>query len=101
MLLTLVKATVVVGLIVAAAWYLVPDCCGISCGAAAASCFPLDHCVVSGDRLVDLLGGLSLALGAFIAGLVMSESEYSHQALAEVLPFRDSFNSLFSSRLAS
>jgi Kef-type K+ transport system membrane component KefB len=41
------------------------------------------------------LGGLSLALGAFIAGLVMSESEYSHQALAEVLPFRDSFNSLF------
>ena len=41
------------------------------------------------------LGGLSLALGAFIAGLVIAESEYSHQALAEVLPFRDSFNSLF------
>ena len=41
------------------------------------------------------LGGLSLALGAFIAGLVISESEYSHQAIAEVLPFRDSFTSLF------
>ncbi|MDA0738834.1 MAG: cation:proton antiporter [Nitrospirae bacterium] len=41
------------------------------------------------------LAGLSLALGAFIAGLLISESEYSHQALAEVLPFRDSFNSLF------
>ena len=41
------------------------------------------------------LGGISLALGAFIAGLVISESEYSHQAMAEVLPFRDSFNSLF------
>ncbi len=39
--------------------------------------------------------GLSLALGAFIAGLVISESEYSHQALAEVLPFREVFNSLF------
>ena len=39
------------------------------------------------------LTGLSLALGAFIAGLVISESEYSHQAMAEVLPFRDSFNS--------
>ena len=39
--------------------------------------------------------GLSIALGAFIAGLIISESEYSHQALAEVLPFRDSFNSLF------
>ena len=39
--------------------------------------------------------GLSLALGAFIAGLVISESEYSHQALADIMPFRDSFNSLF------
>ena len=36
-----------------------------------------------------------MALGAFIAGLLISESEYSHQALAEVLPFRNSFNSLF------
>ena len=41
------------------------------------------------------LAGLSLALGAFIAGLVVSESEYSHQAMAEVLPFRHGFNSLF------
>jgi CPA2 family monovalent cation:H+ antiporter-2 len=41
------------------------------------------------------LAGLSLAIGAFIAGLIISESEYSHQATAEVLPFRDSFNSLF------
>lgn len=39
--------------------------------------------------------GLSLALGAFIAGIVISESEYSHQALGEVLPFREIFNSLF------
>jgi len=39
--------------------------------------------------------GLSLALGAFLAGLVISESEYGHQALADMLPFRDSLNSLF------
>jgi len=39
--------------------------------------------------------GLSLALGAFIAGLVLSESEYSHQIVADVLPFHDVFNSLF------
>jgi monovalent cation:H+ antiporter-2, CPA2 family len=39
--------------------------------------------------------GLSLALGAFIAGLVLSESEYSHQIVADILPFRDVFNSLF------
>ena len=39
--------------------------------------------------------GLSLALGAFIAGLVISESPYSHQALGEMLPLREVFNSLF------
>jgi CPA2 family monovalent cation:H+ antiporter-2 len=39
--------------------------------------------------------GLSLAIGAFIAGLVISESVYSHQILAEVLPFRDTFNAIF------
>ena len=39
--------------------------------------------------------GLSLALGAFIAGMVLSESEYSHQIVADILPFRDVFNSVF------
>jgi CPA2 family monovalent cation:H+ antiporter-2 len=39
--------------------------------------------------------GLSLALGAFLAGLGLSDSEYAHQTLAEVLPFRDTLSSLF------
>lgn len=39
--------------------------------------------------------GFSLALGAFLAGLIISESHYSHQVIAEVLPLRDVFNSLF------
>ena len=39
--------------------------------------------------------GLSLALGAFIAGLIVSESELSHQAAGEVTPFRDLFAVLF------
>lgn len=39
--------------------------------------------------------GLSLALGAFLAGLIISESEYSHQALSNILPFRDVFTSFF------
>ena len=39
--------------------------------------------------------GLSLALGAFIAGLIISESEYSHQATGNVLPFREIFTSFF------
>jgi monovalent cation:H+ antiporter-2, CPA2 family len=39
--------------------------------------------------------GLSLALGAFLAGLIISESEYGHQALDHILPFRDVFTSFF------
>jgi CPA2 family monovalent cation:H+ antiporter-2 len=39
--------------------------------------------------------GFSLALGAFLAGLIISESEYSHQVVVEILPLRDVFNSIF------
>lgn len=39
--------------------------------------------------------GLGLALGAFVAGLLIAESELSHQAVAEVVPFRDLFAVLF------
>jgi monovalent cation:H+ antiporter-2, CPA2 family len=39
--------------------------------------------------------GLSFALGAFIAGLILSESDFSHQVVAEILPLRDAFNSIF------
>jgi CPA2 family monovalent cation:H+ antiporter-2 len=41
------------------------------------------------------LFGLSMALGAFVAGLVVSESEYAHQALSDVSPLRDLFGMLF------
>ena len=39
--------------------------------------------------------GLSLSLGAFLAGLIISESEYSHEAFGTILPFRDVFTSFF------
>ena len=39
--------------------------------------------------------GVSLALGAFMAGLVINESEYAHQALSDVIPLRDIFGMLF------
>ncbi|MEJ2055429.1 MAG: cation:proton antiporter, partial [Calditrichaceae bacterium] len=39
--------------------------------------------------------GLSLALGAFLAGLIISESEYSHHALGNIHPFRDVFTTFF------
>jgi CPA2 family monovalent cation:H+ antiporter-2 len=39
--------------------------------------------------------GLSLALGAFLAGLIISESDYSHQAFGNIIPLRDIFMSFF------
>ncbi len=39
--------------------------------------------------------GFSLSIGAFLAGLIISESEYGHEALSNVLPFRDIFTSFF------
>ncbi len=39
--------------------------------------------------------GFSLSIGAFLAGLIISESEYGHEALSNVLPFRDVFTSFF------
>ena len=41
------------------------------------------------------MAGLSLALGAFLAGLIISDSEYALQALGNVIPFRDMFMSIF------
>lgn len=39
--------------------------------------------------------GLSLALGAFLAGLAISESDYSHHAFGNIIPFRDIFTAFF------
>lgn len=41
------------------------------------------------------LFGLSFAFGSFVAGMVLGESEFSHQALGEIIPLRDVFGLLF------
>lgn len=41
------------------------------------------------------LFGLSFAFGSFVAGMVLSESEFSHEALGEIVPLRDVFGLLF------
>ena len=48
-----------------------------------------------GTAWLTSLVGVSLALGAFLAGLVVSESHYSERALSEILPFRTVFNAVF------
>ncbi len=48
-----------------------------------------------GTAFVSTLFGVSLALGAFVAGLAVGESDLSHQVLAEIVPLRDVLAGLF------
>ncbi|MBX9725572.1 MAG: cation:proton antiporter, partial [Candidatus Obscuribacterales bacterium] len=48
-----------------------------------------------GVALLSEKAGLSIALGAFLAGIMMSESTYAHQALHDVSPLKDVFSTIF------
>lgn len=82
--------------IVAAAWFILPRLLKAMTGLRSPELFILTIVLVClGMSWVTSHFGMSLALGAFIAGMVIADSEYAHQATAEILPFRDVFNSLF------
>src|SRR5256884_1735614 len=51
--------------------------------------------VALGAAALTQAAGLSLALGAFLAGLLINESDYAHGTLARLLPLRDAFVALF------
>ncbi|OGD12537.1 MAG: hypothetical protein A2W20_07355 [Candidatus Aminicenantes bacterium RBG_16_66_30] len=51
--------------------------------------------IVLGMALLTSSLGLSLALGAFLAGVILAESDYSHQVVSDIVPFKNVFNSLF------
>ncbi|MEA2512242.1 MAG: monovalent cation:H+ antiporter-2, family [Thermomicrobiales bacterium] len=51
--------------------------------------------IALGTALAAHEAGLSFALGAFLAGIVVSESEFDSQVLAEIIPLRDLFATLF------
>lgn len=48
-----------------------------------------------GTAWLTSLAGLSLALGAFLGGMVVADTEYSHRAAGDILPLRDAFVSIF------
>jgi monovalent cation:H+ antiporter-2, CPA2 family len=96
LILTLLQALVVVVAVVFFARRLVPPLLASVVRSRSRELFLTFLLVVClGTAYLTSLAGLSLALGAFLAGLAVSESEYSHQALAEAIPFRDAFGSLF------
>jgi CPA2 family monovalent cation:H+ antiporter-2 len=51
--------------------------------------------IALGTASIAQAAGLSLALGAFLGGLIISQSDYAHDALARLLPVRDTFVALF------
>ena len=58
--------------------------------------FPLAILLASvGTAWISTQLGVPMALGAFLGGLMLSESEFSHQAYAEIRPLRDILSSLF------
>jgi CPA2 family monovalent cation:H+ antiporter-2 len=83
-------------LLVLAAWFLLPKFLKQVVHLRSPEAFLLTVVLLClGMSWVTSTFGLSLALGAFIAGMVLADGDYSHQVTSEVLPFRDVFNSLF------
>jgi CPA2 family monovalent cation:H+ antiporter-2 len=95
-LLILLKAVAVVVVAHYGARYLVPWILRQVVNARSRELFILTVIFIGfGTAWLTAEAGLSLALGAFIAGLAISESEYSQQVLGDIIPFRDAFMSLF------
>jgi monovalent cation:H+ antiporter-2, CPA2 family len=93
---TISVAVITVTIILAAAWFVAPRVIAATIASRSRDIFILSVIViVLGIAYLTSRAGLSTALGAFIAGIVISESEYSHQVLADAMPFRETFNSLF------
>ncbi|MBW2617928.1 MAG: cation:proton antiporter [Deltaproteobacteria bacterium] len=92
----LVKGLAAMAILFAGARWLVPA--GLNLLAATRSREVFIIAVVSiclGAALLTWWAGLSIALGAFIAGLILADSPYGHQAVGSIMPLRDLFTSLF------
>ncbi|MEX0810579.1 MAG: cation:proton antiporter [Chitinophagales bacterium] len=91
-----VKVIVVIAIVVLMARYVVPKTLEMVVKTRSQELFILTIIVLCfATAWLTSVAGLSLALGAFFAGLVISESDYSHQATANILPFREIFISFF------
>jgi monovalent cation:H+ antiporter-2, CPA2 family len=92
----IVKAVVVVAAVLVSARLVIPPLLHQVVRTRSHELFVLSIVVICfGTAWLTSLAGLSLALGAFVAGILISESDYGQQALADVLPLRDLFSSLF------
>ena len=92
----ILKSAIVVGVTIISARYLAPRLMHAVARTKSKELFILTTITVCfAVAFLTSEAGLSLALGAFLAGLIISESEYSHQATSIILPFREVFTSFF------
>jgi len=95
-LVLLAKAIGIIGLVIVSAKWIVPQILYQIAKTRSQELFLLSIVVIClAAAWITSRAGLSLSLGAFLAGLIISESEYSHHALGNILPFRDVFTSFF------
>jgi CPA2 family monovalent cation:H+ antiporter-2 len=95
-LVLVAKGIGIIGLVIVSAKWIVPKVLYQITRTRSQELFLLSIIVIClAVAWVTFSAGLSLALGAFLAGLIISESEYSHHALGNILPFRDVFTSFF------
>lgn len=86
----------VLGVAVLAARYVIPRILAVLARTQVREIFILGSLVlVLAMTLLTSSLGFSAALGAFLAGILLAESDYSHQVFADVVPFRDFFSSIF------
>ncbi|MDP3936722.1 MAG: cation:proton antiporter [Deltaproteobacteria bacterium] len=92
----LIKAAVAVGGLILLARTLLPKGLALVARAGIPEIFPIISLVIAfGTALGASALGLSLPIGAFLAGLALSGSVYAHQVFAEILPLRDAFVAIF------
>jgi monovalent cation:H+ antiporter-2, CPA2 family len=95
-LLSLLMAGVALALVVVLGTRMVPWVLYHVARTSSRELFLLTIVVIAlGTALASHKAGLSVALGAFLAGLVVSESEFDAQVVAEIIPLRDLFSTLF------
>ncbi|HJK28200.1 MAG TPA: cation:proton antiporter, partial [Methanocorpusculum sp.] len=95
-LISFVVGMVVLVIVLAAAIFLVPRFLTRIALTRSKELFIISIVVICfGIAWMMSLSGVSLALGAFLAGIAISESDYSHEAIGQILPFRDLLTSFF------
>ncbi|MBN2061958.1 MAG: cation:proton antiporter, partial [Deltaproteobacteria bacterium] len=95
-ILGLVKGVAIIALVILSARWIVPKLLFLIARTRSKELFLMSIIFICFSvAFITYHVGLSLALGAFLAGLVISETEFSHETLGSIIPFKDIFTSIF------